>query len=129
MNKVLMLAMAGAFGTVARYGMSTIVNSRTESDFPLGTLVVNIVGCFLAGLFVSLGEGRFHLSEETRAIILIGFMGAFTTFSAFILDTHSLAKDSEIPRALANFFLQNTVGFLMLFVGLRLGKVFFGAPA
>ena len=123
MNKLVLLAVAGAAGTLARYGLSGVAQRALGAGFPWGTLSVNILGCFLAGLFWSLSEYRLNLSGETRIVVLMGFMGAFTTFSAFMLETSHLAREAEWFRVFANLALQNVAGAAAVFAGLFLGRL------
>ncbi|OGQ91957.1 MAG: chromosome condensation protein CrcB [Deltaproteobacteria bacterium RIFOXYA12_FULL_58_15] len=123
-----LMAVAGACGTLARYGVSELVQRFNTTAFPLGTAVVNIIGCFSAGLLWSLFESRWSIAPETRMIIMVGFMGAFTTFSAFILQTSELVRAQEWLMAIGNVTLQNGVGFAALFVGAALGRSFAGLP-
>lgn len=109
-------------GTLARYGLSGLVQHHAGSAFPWGTVAVNLVGCFLAGLLWSLFEYKFNFSGETRAIVFIGFMGAFTTFSSFALETSALIRDAEWLRAAANILLQNGVGLAAMFAGIAAGR-------
>ena len=121
-QKFIWLAVAGAAGTLTRYTLAGLVHRIDGASFPWGTLAVNATGCFLAGLLWALFETRWAVSGETRVIILVGFMGAFTTFSAYILETGELVRASEWAYALANVSLQNTLGFLALLVGMAIGQ-------
>ncbi|MBN1197320.1 MAG: CrcB family protein [Candidatus Aminicenantes bacterium] len=123
LHKLAWLAIAGAAGTLARYGLAGFVHRVNGVSFPWGTLVVNLAGCFMAGLFWSLMAGRWPVSGETRTIILVGFMGAFTTFSALILETGELVRAAEWLHAAANLAVQNSVGFAALFLGAALGRM------
>lgn len=122
-QKFLLLALAGSFGTLARYGLAGFVQRINGPSFPWGTLAVNILGCFLAGFLWNLFENRWAVSGETRAIVLVGFMGAFTTFSAFILETGQLMRSSEWMYAAGNLALQNGLGFFALFAGIALARL------
>ena len=93
-QKMLWLALAGALGTLARYGLAGFVHKINGASFPWGTLGVNLTGCFLAGLLWALFEHRWPASGEMRVLVLFGFMGAFTTFSAFIMETGELVRSS-----------------------------------
>jgi len=106
-HKLALLALAGALGTLARYGMTGVIQRIHSTSFPWGTLAVNLTGCFLAGLVWTLFEGRWSLSGETRTILLVGFMGAFTTFSAFILESGELLRSAEWFHVLGNLAMQN----------------------
>lgn len=122
MTRLLLLAAAGSAGTLARYGLSLWVQRQAGTVFPWGTLVVNLVGCFAFGLAWAIAEGRLNISSDARAMILIGFMGAFTTFSSFAYETSALLRDAEWGLALANVALQNVLGVALLLVGIALGR-------
>ena len=123
LQKLLLIAIAGGLGSLARYGLSSLVQNWTESVFPFGTVAVNILGCLVFGILVAVSEGRFAVSPETRAMILVGFMGAFTTFSTFIFETAALLEKSQWLLALGNMSLQNFVGLAALILGLLLGRL------
>lgn len=123
MQKLAWLALAGALGTLARYGLAGFVHRISGASFPWGTVVVNITGCFLAGLLWSVFDNRWPAPGETRAFILIGFMGAFTTFSALILETGELLHSGEYLHAAANLAIQNVLGCVVLFAGAALGRM------
>ena len=122
-HKLLLIAVAGGLGSLARYGLSGVVHNWSGSVFPWGTVAVNILGCGVFGFVVAVTEGRFAVSPETRAMILVGFMGAFTTFSTFIFETAALLEDSEWLLALGNVSLQNFVGLAALILGLFIGRL------
>lgn len=121
-QKLICLALAGSLGTLARYGLAGFVSRHNSSMFPWGTLTVNLVGCFVAGTFWSLFE-RWPISGETRTIVMVGFMGAFTTFSSMILETNELLRSAEWMFALANITVQIGLGGLALFVGTLIGRM------
>jgi fluoride exporter len=123
MEKLMWLAAAGALGTLVRYGTGLAVKQLYAGDFPLGTLIVNAAGCLLFGLVWSLAEGRLNLHPDTRSIVLVGFMGAFTTFSSYIFETSTLVQESRWLLALANLTAQNVLGMLALLAGLALGRL------
>ena len=123
LQKLLLLAIAGALGTLARYGLSGLVHRSTSALFPWGTLAVNILGCFLAGMLWTLFESRWPVTSQTRTIVLVGFMGAFTTFSAYILETGAMVQSSQWQPALCNLALQNGLGFAALYAGAVLARL------
>ena len=123
LHKLLLIAVAGGVGSLARYGLSSWVQNWSGSLFPYGTVVVNILGCLVFGFLVAVTEGRFAVSPETRAVILVGFMGAFTTFSTFIFETVALLEDSQWLLALGNISLQNFVGVAALILGMLIGRL------
>lgn len=122
--KLAWLALAGGLGTLARYGLSGLSHRVAgPGGFPWGTLVVNVTGCFAAGLLWTLFESRWTVTPETRTVVLVGFFGAFTTFSTFILETGELARSAEWARFWLNLTLQNGLGFAGLFLGLTAGRL------
>ena len=123
MAKILGLMVAGALGTWLRYVMITQIGQQASLQaWPLGTLVVNVVGCFLAGMASVLVSQRLGFSEEMGMIVMVGFFGAFTTFSALAMDTMQLLKQSQWLMAIANLILQNVLGIAFLWLGLLLGR-------
>ncbi len=94
---ILMIAFGGAFGAVARYGLSGWVQSLLDTTFPMGTLVVNVVGSFVLGLSLLLFESL-AWSAELRTLVSIGFLGAFTTFSTFSYEAVVLLEGGEWAR-------------------------------
>jgi len=122
-HRILLIATAGAAGALARYAMAGLVQRATNGAFPWGTFVVNAIGCFVFGILWSLAEERFLIGGEVRFVILVGFMGAFTTFSTFIFETGQLLRDAEWLAALGNMVGQNVVGLISLFLGLTLGRM------
>jgi CrcB protein len=122
-HKVILLALAGATGTLARYGLAGFVHRISGASFPFGTLAVNVIGCFMAGLLWTLFEHRWSVPGETRAILMLGFLGAFTTFSAFILETGELIRSAQFVYAAANVLTQTGLGVIALFAGIVLGRL------
>ena len=123
LSKLALLALAGALGTLSRYGLAGLVQRLAGPYFPWGTLAVNVIGCFLAGMLWALFRHRLPVTPETRTVILVGFMGAFTTFSAYILETGELMRAHEWAYAMAYFSLQNGVGIAALLVGMAAGRL------
>ncbi len=122
LKRIILLALAGAFGTLARYWLSGFVQ-RSSLYFPWGTLAVNGSGCFLFGLVWTLAEERMLISGETRIILLVGFMGAFTTFSTYMFETRQMLATSEWMLGAANFAAENFAGFVLLILGAALGRL------
>ena len=117
------LAVAGAAGTLCRYGLSGLVSRLASEKFPWGTLAVNALGCFLFGVVWTIAaEDRMLISSETRTILLVGFMGAFTTFSTFAFETGGMLRDSEWWPAAANLLAHNLLGLACIFLGFAVGR-------
>ena len=113
MEKVLLVGAGGFVGSVARYLMSGGAHRlMPAAEFPVGTLSVNLLGCFLIGLIAGVAESRSLFSPELRTLLLIGVLGGFTTFSTFAYETLALASDGEMVKAAGNVILQ-VVGCLI----------------
>ena len=122
-SKLALLSLAGVLGTLSRYLLSGFVQRLTGAYFPWGTWSVNILGCFLFGLVWVLSEERFYFSSQTRLIVLVGFMGAFTTFSTYVFESSELMRDGEWVKLSLNLAGQNVFGFLGLVGGMFLGRM------
>lgn len=115
---ILFVALGGAFGSVSRYLLGTWVQSASKSiDFPFGTLTVNLIGCFVIGFLSQLAEARGVFTSETRALVFVGVLGGFTTFSSFGNDTINLVRDGEMFNALANVGANVILGLLLVWLG------------
>jgi CrcB protein len=123
-HPLIVVALGGGLGSMARYGAATAVNRLTQSTFPFGTLFVNIVGSFLIGLIMvwllKAGEWR----ENYRLLLVTGIMGGFTTFSSFSWETWKLIEDGRIALAMANVLLSVAVCLLATVAGAMLAKQF-----
>ena len=122
-QKILLISVAGVLGTLSRYGLIALVNKFFAGSLPWGTLSVNVLGCFVAGLLWVASERYFNFSTETLAIILIGFVGAFTTFSTLILETSTLFRTSQWGLAAINILMHNVLGIVALFAGFALARL------
>jgi CrcB protein len=117
------MMLAGALGTLARYVLAGVVQRLVGGEFPVGTLAVNVLGCFLFGLVWGLSEQRVLLSPEVRLPVLTGFMGAFTTFSTFAFETEALARHAHWWGAVGNLVGHNVLGLLAVVIGLGLASL------
>jgi CrcB protein len=124
MGKLLLIGLAGFIGTLSRYWLSGVVARRYGETFPMGTLVVNLVGCFLVGLLFYLLQERFLVNQTVRTVIFIGFLGGFTTFSSFGLQTFTLLQDGEFGLAALNILGANLVGLVLVWAGYTLARIF-----
>lgn len=123
MPRLFFLALAGAAGTVARYLLSVSVSRIFPQPFPLGTLFVNVTGCFAAGLLWSIFEQHWTEAAEWRLIVFIGFMGAFTTFSAVMVESSEFIRSAAWMQAAIHLSLHNILGFLAVFAGAAIGRL------
>lgn len=116
------VAMGGALGAVMRFWVSGWFHSMFGRAFPYGTLFINVTGSLLMGFLYVLIVERSSLSEEWRAVILIGFIGAFTTFSTFSIETLSLIEQGERFKAILNVGLSVVLCVFGTWVGTLLGR-------
>ena len=115
---VSLVALGGALGSVARYLLGTWIQSASRSvDFPYGTLTVNLIGCFVIGFLSQLAETRGAFTPETRALIFVGVLGGFTTFSSFGNDTLNLFRDGETINPLVNVGANVVLGLALVWLG------------
>jgi CrcB protein len=122
LNQYLVIALGGALGSVLRFWIGTGIDSaltKGSSIFPWGTIVVNITGCFIIGLFATLTspEGRWLVPSLVRPFVMIGILGGYTTFSSFSLQTLSLWNDNQRWEALANVLISVVLCLVGVFVG------------
>lgn len=123
LGKVLLIALAGAAGTLARWWLSGAVYAVIGRGFPWGTAVVNILGCLLFGFVWVLAEDRLLIRGETRFIILTGFMGAFTTFSTYMFESGEMLRTGQWLAAAGNLLGQMANGLAALALGMALGRL------
>lgn len=115
------IALGGALGALARYGVDEWFERRSGL-FPWGIFVVNVSGAFLIGFLVELMEPRFEDAAWVRTMVVTGFLGAYTTFSTFTLDTYRLLEAGDNGTALLNAVGSVVAGLLAVWLGLKLGR-------
>ncbi|MCD4683329.1 MAG: fluoride efflux transporter CrcB [Bacteroidales bacterium] len=116
MTKIILLLTGGAIGTLARYGLSGLTHKYFEGTFPLGTLMVNLLGSLIIGLIWGLWESN-NIPTGVRTFIFIGILGGFTTFSSYALETINMFRDGEMKMAIINILASNILGLLLVFLG------------
>jgi CrcB protein len=115
---MLLVALGGAIGSVARFKLSGwVLHQAPNWRFPLGTLAVNVIGCFLAGLLAGMAVKQDIFTPDARIFLFTGLLGGFTTFSAFGLETLLLLKRGEAGVAIANVLVSIAVGLLVAWFG------------
>jgi CrcB protein len=118
MIKLLFVGAGGFVGSVARYALGGVVHRLVPATlFPVGTLTVNVVGCFAIGALSGMGETRGVLAPQTRLFLLIGLLGGFTTFSTFGYESFALARNAEGLKALFNVLLNVALGLSAVWLG------------
>ena len=119
---LILVAIGGAAGAVARYVVDGYVAERAAGAVPWGTLVVNLSGSLLLGLLFAFAVERDVLPAAVRAPLMIGFLGAYTTFSTLVLESWRLWEDGAVGLALANAFGSVVLGLVAVVIGLTLGR-------
>ena len=115
---------AGAVaGAPLRYFLGSRVQSLGWGQFPFGTLMVNVTGCLAIGLILGLAESRDALSREARLLLVTGFLGSYTTFSAFGWETYDLMRTGEALRAIMYAAASVVVGILAVYAGASVAKL------
>ena len=118
MTHLLLIAVGGALGAVARYGVATwLTTSATRPTLPWGTIAVNLVGCLLIGALAGWADTRGTLTESGRLFLMVGILGGFTTFSAFGLESLTLFRSGSVGLALLNIALQVGGGLIGVLAG------------
>lgn len=116
------VALGGAFGAVARYGVGGWVHGVTGAGFPWGTFAVNVAGCFVLGLSMPILQASIA-APEARAFVAVGLLGGFTTFSTFSYEAVALVQDGQLARAATYTFGSVGLGLAAVFTGFWLGTM------
>jgi fluoride exporter len=119
MNNFLIIGVGGFLGAVARYAIALWIGQKWGRNFPMGTFVINVSGSFFIGLLMVLFTERYLVNPQWRLLLVVGFLGAYTTFSTFEYETGSLLKDGEWMMAMLNVVGSVVAGF----VALKMGEV------
>ena len=122
--RLLLIAVFGAVGTLARYGLQGLVQVRVGSTFPWGTLLINLTGCFFLGLIGQMMLNRMMVSSELRVAIAVGFFGGYTTFSSFGWEAAKMLEAGEWLRSMTYVAASMVLGLLLSVAGIRLGNRF-----
>lgn len=117
------IGIGGFIGAITRYALAAWIGQRWGRSFPMGTFIINVSGSFLIGLIMSLLTDRFVTNPYWRLLLVVGFLGAYTTFSTFEFETSNLLKDGEILYAALNVFLSVFAGFAALRLGEIISKI------
>src|SRR5262250_3014531 len=119
---VLAVSLGGAAGALSRYGLDRLIEHHLLTVFPWSTFVINITGCFAAGLAVAMLVDRHDVPSWVRTGVVVGFLGAYTTFSTFAQETHDLFSEGHGILAVADAVGSVTVGVAAVIAGIAVGK-------
>lgn len=124
MLKIFIVGAGGAVGSIMRYIVSDFSHRMFENPFfPYGTLTVNVIGCLLIGLLGGVSESRQIFTPEIRALLFIGFLGGFTTFSTFGYEIFTFTRDGQFTAAMTNLLLHLLLGFGAVWLGFSLSRL------
>lgn len=123
MTSLWLVALGGALGAVARAVLSTTIGTRWPGGLPVGTIVVNVSGCFVLGVLTGYLASRPHLGPALRTFGAVGVLGAFTTFSTFENETLALLQGGQVPAALTNVALSLAAGLTAVWLGQVVGRL------
>jgi CrcB protein len=123
MLRILVVAAGGSIGAVSRYLVSIWAAERFGASFPYGTLIVNVIGCFIIGIFMTMTTERFIVNPYWRLLITVGFVGGLTTFSSFSYETFRLLEDADMMMALYNIGLNLALGFFATWLGIGAARL------
>ena len=121
---MLMVGCGGFVGAVLRYGLDRLIHSVTDVRFPLGTLIVNVIGCFLIGVLMVQVQEHAFLDSRVRSFVIIGFIGSLTTFSTFSFETIQLIRETAHHMAFLNLLVSVVLGFGSVLAGRALAQYF-----
>lgn len=119
-----MIAIGGAAGAIARYQLAAVVQARVPAGFPLGTFVVNVTGCLVMGVAMTLLTERLVVHPNWRFLIPIGFIGAYTTFSTFEFETFRAVSEGSWMIGFGNVAASAVAGYLALWIGVIAARAF-----
>ena len=122
MKEIISVAIFGAIGALSRFGVGKGSKQLLGNDFPHETLIVNVVGCLIIGFVIQLSN-RIAMPKHLETGLVVGFLGAFTTFSAFGYATFDLMKQGSLPTAILNASLNLCLGLMAVWIGVVLARI------
>ena len=122
MTKLLLIAAGGGVGSMLRYALAGLTQRMFGGQFPVGTLAVNVIGCFAIGFLATTFSGLGNVREEWRLVLIVGLLGGFTTFSAFGYETLSLFQNGRVGAAILTVLANNVLGLGAAWLGFALAQ-------
>ncbi len=124
MKSLLFVFLGGGLGAVSRFGLTSLISGRIPTTFPLGTFVVNVLGCFLIGVAFDVLE-RSLIDSDFRLVLMTGFLGGFTTFSSYSLETLTLLEAGDTVQGILYPLGSNIVGVAAVALGIAVSRAVF----
>ena len=124
MHKILLIGVAGLVGTLARVWFTELMGEWWNGKFPVGTIIVNLAGCFAIGFLFHLTQDKYVIDPVLRSAVLVGVLGGFTTFSSYGLQVFNSFQEGEVFLAMANVLISNVAGLLMVWAGYAVSRTF-----
>jgi CrcB protein len=122
LDKYILVMLGGAVGSLTRYVLGTEINVRIGGRFPLGTMVINVTGSFLIGVIMILLTEKLRVHPNWRPLLIVGFLGGYTTFSSFEFETYQAIRDGGYWIGLINVFASVLLGFAGVWLGATLAR-------
>ena len=123
MSKLLVVALGGGIGASTRYLVANYAAQKLGVTFPYGTLIVNILGCFIIGLFMTLTTEKFIVNPYLRLLVSVGFLGGLTTFSSYSYETFKLLEEASYMLAFYNILTNLSFGFFATYIGITTARL------
>jgi CrcB protein len=123
LNRFLLISIGAALGANARYLVGLWAGDRLGAVFPYGTLIVNVSGSFILGFFLTLATERLQISPEARLLFAVGFLGSYTTFSSFAVESINLGREGALWLSLVNIVGNNLIGLVCAVLGAYLARL------
>ena len=122
MIRYLLVVIGGGAGALARYVGASAIMTRFGGKFPLGTLVINVTGSFLIGFLMTILTERFKLDPNWRLLLVVGFLGGYTTFSSFEWETYTAVREGALWTGMLNVVSSIMVGYVAVWLGAMLAR-------
>jgi fluoride exporter len=122
LTRYLLVAIGGGTGALARYVAASAIMTRFGGKFPLGTLAINVTGSFLIGFLMTILTGRFQVDPRWRLLLVVGFLGGYTTFSSFEWETYTSVREGELWAGMLNVVSSVMLGYVAVWLGSMLAR-------